>query len=309
MPPNLLDELKRDRRWCQGNLINFRLFLAKGLHPAHRAVFVTGVMAYLSAPLWFLFLVLSTVLLAVHTLIEPKYFVSPNQLFPLWPEWHPSRAIGLFTRDRDAAVPAEDPQRRADRDARRAALRRRAAAGRAACCVEMVFSMLLAPVRMLFHTQFVVAALLGWKLSWKSPPREDAETTWGEAFRRHGLHTLLGLAWLGARLLAESVVPLVAAAGRRRAHGVDSDLGVVEPRLARPQSSRRAPVPDSRGIVSAARAATHAPLFPPRAARCRLRRRGRRSAAQRDRVRGRRRAHAAFGCDPARATTSSSSAR
>ena len=23
MPPNLLDELQRDRRWCQGNLQNF----------------------------------------------------------------------------------------------------------------------------------------------------------------------------------------------------------------------------------------------------------------------------------------------
>jgi membrane glycosyltransferase len=38
MPPNLLDELKRDRRWCRGNLINLRLFLWAGLHPAHRAV-------------------------------------------------------------------------------------------------------------------------------------------------------------------------------------------------------------------------------------------------------------------------------
>ena len=29
LPPNLLDELKRDRRWCHGNLMNFRLFLVK----------------------------------------------------------------------------------------------------------------------------------------------------------------------------------------------------------------------------------------------------------------------------------------
>jgi membrane glycosyltransferase len=53
LPPNLLDELKRDRRWCHGNLMNFRLFLVKGMHPVHRAVFLTGVMSYLSAPLWF----------------------------------------------------------------------------------------------------------------------------------------------------------------------------------------------------------------------------------------------------------------
>lgn len=83
MPPNLIDELKRDRRWCQGNLMNARLFLAKGLHPAHRVVFMTGVMAYLSAPLWFLFLLLSTLQLAFHSLVPPQYFTAPNQLFPI----------------------------------------------------------------------------------------------------------------------------------------------------------------------------------------------------------------------------------
>jgi hypothetical protein len=36
MPPNLIDELSRDRRWCQGNLMNARLMLTRGLHPAHR---------------------------------------------------------------------------------------------------------------------------------------------------------------------------------------------------------------------------------------------------------------------------------
>ena len=63
------------------------------MHPVHRAVFLTGVMSYLSAPLWFLFLVLSTALLAVHTLMEPQYFVEPRQLFPIWPQWHPGKAI------------------------------------------------------------------------------------------------------------------------------------------------------------------------------------------------------------------------
>src|SRR5207253_2919052 len=63
--------------------------------------------------------------------------------------------------------------------------------------IEVAISALLAPVRMLFHTQFVVAAYVGWGISWKSPPREDAETTWGEAFRRHGGQTVLGLAWGG----------------------------------------------------------------------------------------------------------------
>jgi membrane glycosyltransferase len=50
---------------------------------------------------------------------------------------------------------------------------------------------------MLFHSQFVLAALTRLDLHWKSPPREDAETTWGEATRRHGVHTILGGVWAG----------------------------------------------------------------------------------------------------------------
>ncbi|GAB3625301.1 Glucans biosynthesis glucosyltransferase H [Pandoraea terrae] len=196
MPPNLLDELKRDRRWCQGNLMNFKLFMAEGMHPVHRAVFVTGVMAYISAPLWFLFLILSTCLLAKHTLVVPEYFSAPRQLFPLWPEWHPERAVALFTA---TATMLFLPKILAVvliwvKGAKRFG---GALPVTLSMIIELVFSALLAPVRMLFHTQFVLAALTGIAIQWKSPPREDAETHWGEAFRRHGLHTLLGAAWGG----------------------------------------------------------------------------------------------------------------
>ena len=197
MPPTLLDELKRDQRWCQGNLQNFRLFFARGLHPAHRAVFMTGVMAYLSAPLWFLFLVLSTALLAVFTLSEPQYFTEPYQLFPTWPQWHPEWAMQLFAGtmtllflpkllsavllivQHQGAKPYGGPLQLL-----------------ASLFVEMLFSALLAPIRMLFHARYVAGALLGFSVQWKSPPRDDAETPWLEALKRHGAGTVLGLAWL-----------------------------------------------------------------------------------------------------------------
>lgn len=196
MPPNLVDELSRDRRWCHGNLMNARLFLARGLHPAHRAVFVTGVMAYLSSLLWFVFLLLSTALLAQHVLSEPQYFVEPNQLFPLWPQWRPEWAISLFGA---TATLLFLPKILA------VLLRVAKGAGgfgggpklAAGMLLELVLSALLAPIRMLFHAQFVAAALLGVRTSWKSPPRDDSETTWADALRRHGGHTLLGVAWAG----------------------------------------------------------------------------------------------------------------
>ena len=194
LPPNLLDELKRDRRWCHGNLMNFRLFLVKGMHPVHRAVFLTGVMSYLSAPLWFLFLVLSTALLATNTLMEPQYFIEPYQLYPLWPQWHPEKAVALFSTTivllflpkllSVILIWAKGAVEFGGRIKVTLSM-----------LMEMLFSMLLAPVRMIFHTRFVLAAFLGWAATWNSPQRDDDSTPWSEAVRRHGPQTLLGIAW------------------------------------------------------------------------------------------------------------------
>ena len=194
LPPNLLDEVQRDQRWCQGNLMNFRLFLVNGMHPVHRAVFLTGVMSYLSAPLWFLFLTLSTALLAVHTLMEPQYFSEPRQLFPLWPQWHPDKAIVLFSTTvillflpKVLSVLLIWAQGSKGFGGPRKLL--------SSMLIEVLFSMLLAPVRMLFHTRFVVSAFLGWSVQWKSPARDNDQTPWREAIKRHGLQSLLGLLW------------------------------------------------------------------------------------------------------------------
>lgn len=194
LPPNLLDELKRDRRWCHGNLMNFRLFLVKGMHPVHRAVFLTGVMSYLSAPLWFFFLVLSTALLAVNTLMEPTYFLAPRQLYPLWPQWHPDKAVALFS---TTIVLLFLPKLLSiiliwAKGAKEYGGRLKVTLS---MLLEMLFSMLLAPVRMLFHTRFVLAAFLGWAATWNSPQRDDDSTPWSEAIKRHGSQTLLGAAW------------------------------------------------------------------------------------------------------------------
>lgn len=54
-PPNILDELKRDRRWCQGNLQHLRLLAGDGIRFGHRAIMGMGIMAYASAFLWAVF--------------------------------------------------------------------------------------------------------------------------------------------------------------------------------------------------------------------------------------------------------------
>jgi membrane glycosyltransferase len=269
MPPNLIDELKRDRRWCQGNLMNFRLFLLKGLHIAHRAVFMSGVMAYVSGFLWFLFLILSTALLAVHTLSAPKYFVQPYQLFPLWPEWHPEWAIALFGA---TAVLLFLPKLLSALVVAVRGARRFGGTWRLAMSLlgEILLSALLAPIRMLFHSQFVLLTFAGLKLQWKSPQRDDAETGWIEAMIRHGPHTLLGVVWLsGVYWLNPSflwwLLPVAGALIVSIPVSVYTSRGSLGRRLRAaglfviPEELR--PPPEIRSVIASATAPTQCPGF------------------------------------------------
>jgi membrane glycosyltransferase len=50
--------------------------------------------------------------------------------------------------------------------------------------LEAVLALLQAPIRMIAHSLFVLIALTGWKLEWKSPPREAAAVPWAHALRQ-----------------------------------------------------------------------------------------------------------------------------
>jgi hypothetical protein len=82
-PPNLLAELQRDRRWCQGNLQNARLIAEPGLHAVHRAMLATGAMAYLSAPLWLAFVLLGATAW-LSSGVPPAARVMPLEMKALW---------------------------------------------------------------------------------------------------------------------------------------------------------------------------------------------------------------------------------
>ncbi|MEZ2299072.1 glucans biosynthesis glucosyltransferase MdoH [Variovorax sp. RCC_210] len=165
-PPDLLAELQRDRRWCQGNLQNARLMAEPGIHPVHRAMFVTGTMAYVSAPLWLAFLTLGTALWLSGSSLVSSWSVLPAELAGLW-IWtlcllFLPRVLGI------AAVLMRGEQRQYG-----------GVWGLVKSSVlESGLAIVQAPVRMLAHSLFVLVALTGIKLDWKSPPREAAAVPW-----------------------------------------------------------------------------------------------------------------------------------
>ena len=59
--------------------------------------------------------------------------------------------------------------------------------------VETFFSALIAPVMMLFHTQFVIWNLIGKTVGWGAQRRGAQGTSWDEAITVHGVQTLFGI--------------------------------------------------------------------------------------------------------------------
>jgi len=171
-PPDLLAELQRDRRWCQGNLQNARLMAEPGIHPVHRAMFVTGTMAYVSAPLWLAFLTLGTALWLSGSSLVSHWLAMPMELAGLW-LWtlcllFLPRVLGLAA----VLIRGEQRQYGGVPSLFKSAL------------LESAMAIVQAPVRMLAHSLFVVVAITGLKLEWKSPPREAAAVPWREAAAR-----------------------------------------------------------------------------------------------------------------------------
>jgi len=56
-PPNFVDHLAREKRWCRGNLQHFWFLFSPEIDFANRVHIWMGLMAYGAAPLWLLFLI------------------------------------------------------------------------------------------------------------------------------------------------------------------------------------------------------------------------------------------------------------
>ncbi|MEJ7928762.1 glucans biosynthesis glucosyltransferase MdoH [Ramlibacter sp. AN1015] len=200
-PPDLLSELQRDRRWCQGNLQNARLMAEPGIDRVHRAMFAVGAMSYLSAPLWLAFMTLGTALWVAGAHIVPEWDAAPRHLVVLW-AWTLCmlmlpRVLGLVA----VFLRGEQHQFGGAGALLRSAL------------LETAMAMLQAPVRMLAHSLFAAVALTGIKLEWKSPPREASGLQWSDAASRLAplialvLVLAAGVAWIEPAAVA-AILPV-----------------------------------------------------------------------------------------------------
>jgi membrane glycosyltransferase len=203
VPSNLIDFAARDRRWAQGNLQHLGVMPLKGLHWVSRIHMVTGVLAYATSPLWLVVLVLSSIVTCQEAIRGYQYFEPGTySLFPSWPEYRTGEIavllavtilVLLLPKALGATLALVSPAQRKAFGGTRNILK--------SLLAEQLFSMLLAPAMMIFHTSFVLQTLSGIVVKWDAQARDDRGISFGEALKRMKWHVAIGLIW-GAVILA-----------------------------------------------------------------------------------------------------------
>ena len=195
-PPNLPDFIKRDLRWCQGNLQYLKLLRMPGLKPMGRFQLVNAIMMYAGAPAGLLMLAAGLAMIGdgshssvPATLAFVLYFMMLTLGFA-------PRLLGML----DVLLRAD--QRRLYGGAIRLLV---------GGAIDMLFSLFLGPVMMIAQSLFVGGLVFGRRVIWEAQNRDGRIVRFGEAARGLWPQLLFGMA-VAAILLsyAPSVLPWAA---------------------------------------------------------------------------------------------------
>jgi membrane glycosyltransferase len=185
-PPNLSDMLKRDRRWCAGNLQHFWFLFARGIAMGSRLQIWIGLMAYLSSPIWLIFLIAGS----FATYARARFLMlsaGPEDLGAV-DNSHTGLLLGLtlvlLFSPRVLGLLRMLPRRGEFGGFFRLTF---------SVLFEVLISTLLAPVMMIFHTIFVFSTVLGLQIKWTTQNRADSGLSLTHCLAMYGWISCLGL--------------------------------------------------------------------------------------------------------------------
>jgi len=182
-PPTLIEFIRRDLRWCQGNMQYRHFLMIPGLKLVSRYQLIFAILMFLGSPAWMALLVLGTAALAVAG--SPADFMRADAgiavfvlVLVMW--FAPKFATVLDVLARPS-------------------LRQSFGGGwrfLAGVAVETIFTLLLLPIMWFGHTMFLIRLLTGRKVGWTAQSRDDHQVPWAIAARQLWPQTALGLATL-----------------------------------------------------------------------------------------------------------------
>jgi membrane glycosyltransferase len=183
-PPTLIEFIRRDLRWCQGNMQYWRFLFLPGLRPVSRYQLALAILMFIGSPAWIGLLVFGT--LAVAFSDTPGSFIRADAgmalfvcVLVMWFSPKIASAIDILLhpelrRGFGGAVPFI-----------------------LNCILETMYSILLCPILWVGHTVFLVGLLFGHEIGWIGQTRDDHAVPLTLALHNLWPHTLLGCAALG----------------------------------------------------------------------------------------------------------------
>src|SRR5499427_10192417 len=180
-PPTLTEFIRRDLRWCQGNMQYWHFLQMPGLRPVSRYQLAFAILMFIGSPAWIGMLWIASAALAMAP--TPADFMRWDAGIALL-----VLVLAMWFAPNIATV--VDVLARAE-------LRRLfggAIRFTASFAITIVFVILIAPIMWASHTLFLARLVLGRTVGWGAQARDDHEVPWSLAFQNFWPQTLIGLA-------------------------------------------------------------------------------------------------------------------
>ena len=188
-PPNLLEFIRRDLRWCHGNMQYFHLLKLDDLKPVSRVQLILAILMFAGSPAWLGFVCLSSLSFIVGYGDLAFRGDAGMMLFAIIMTMVFAPKLATII---DVLANAE--------------LRARFGGGLralASSLTEIVFSMLIAPIMAIAHTLFMGGLVLGRKKQWPAQHRDAGALPWTPLFAKlwpQMLFGALGFVWFATAL-------------------------------------------------------------------------------------------------------------
>ena len=190
-PPHLIEFIRRDLRWCQGNMQYFRFLGLPNLKPVSRWQLWIAIAMYLSGPGWMGFMLFSLIRQGPMDAQLGWSLLGISLVMNFAPKLATLADVLLRRRLREAFGGAP--------------------AIIVGAIAETVFTMLIVPVCALSVTLFVLGLPFGRQVGWTAQQRDTDGVPLGFAIRRLWPHTLAGIAFgIGLALIAPGALWLAA---------------------------------------------------------------------------------------------------
>jgi membrane glycosyltransferase len=179
-PATLLEFIRRDLRWCQGNMQYWHLLGLPNIKPVSRYQLVFAILMFAGSPAWIALLVLGT--LAAAAAPAPADFIRADfgiaafaATMVMWLSPKLATFIDVLTRAKERFAFG--------------------GTGRflASAAAETVFSLLLAPIMWFGHTLFLARLPFHRKVAWTAQVRDDHAVPLGLALRALWIYTVVGV--------------------------------------------------------------------------------------------------------------------